>query len=116
MKKNKWLKWKIGAIASLGMALLFNEVKASTSFQTAYAELSTSNQTTTATVNQPDQIMNSQAQATDAIASTGNMNPQDNNSKTNSRSTGIVVPNSGSNSSSPTSAPQTRTHTRTGRS
>jgi hypothetical protein len=32
MKKDKWLKWKIGAAASLGLALLFHEVKSSPAF------------------------------------------------------------------------------------
>lgn len=32
MKKNKWLKWKIGAAVSLGLGLLFNEVRSSAAF------------------------------------------------------------------------------------
>ncbi|KIL42249.1 hypothetical protein SD70_01540 [Gordoniibacillus kamchatkensis] len=32
MKKDKWLKWKIGAVASLGLGLLFQEVRSSDAF------------------------------------------------------------------------------------
>lgn len=38
MKKDKWLKWKIGVVASVGVALLFNEVKTSAAFQQASAQ------------------------------------------------------------------------------
>jgi hypothetical protein len=37
-KWDKWLKWKIGAVASLGVALLFHEVRASPQFAEAAAK------------------------------------------------------------------------------
>lgn len=40
MKRNKWFKWKIGAAASLGIALLFHEVRASDAFKQAVADMS----------------------------------------------------------------------------
>jgi hypothetical protein len=42
MKKNKWLKWKVGAAASLGIALLFHEVRASDAFKQAVADMTSS--------------------------------------------------------------------------
>ena len=41
MKKDKWLKWKIGVVASVGVALLFNEVKSSAAFELASAQPAT---------------------------------------------------------------------------
>lgn len=44
MKKDKWLKWKIGAVASVGVAFLFNEVKSSAAFQQAAAGAAVANE------------------------------------------------------------------------
>lgn len=43
MKRTKWFKWKVGAAASLGLALLLQEVRSSAAFQSAVARLAPSN-------------------------------------------------------------------------
>jgi hypothetical protein len=55
MKKNKWLKWKVGAAASLGIALLFHEVRASDSFQQAVADMSSADGKQLSSAAQQDQ-------------------------------------------------------------
>lgn len=52
MKKDKWLKWKIGAVASVCVALLFNEIKTSAAFEQASAGAAATNEPAPAAVEQ----------------------------------------------------------------
>ncbi|MFC5529053.1 hypothetical protein [Cohnella yongneupensis] len=55
MKKDKWLKWKIGAVASVGVALLFHEVRSSVAFEQATAS-SLNDSVPVAVQQQPQQL------------------------------------------------------------
>ncbi|MBO9596853.1 MAG: hypothetical protein J7559_03385 [Cohnella sp.] len=57
MKRDKWLKWKIGVVASVGVALLFNEVKSSAAFRQASAQPA-ANDTPAASVQERQPIPN----------------------------------------------------------
>jgi hypothetical protein len=58
MKHSKWLKWKIGAMGALGLALLFHEVKIDPAFDKAVANASTSsNDTLTDSMQAQDTVM-----------------------------------------------------------
>ncbi|AZN39731.1 hypothetical protein [Paenibacillus albus] len=59
MKQKKWRKWKIGAVASLGIVLLFQEVRTSGTFKEAYAEQTPQSPPSVMDdSNTPDSVMN----------------------------------------------------------
>lgn len=59
MKQKKWRKWQIGAVASFGIVLLFQEVRTSQAFKEAYAEqASQSPPSVNDDANAPDPVMN----------------------------------------------------------
>jgi hypothetical protein len=58
MKHSKWLKWKIGAMGTLGLALLFHGVKANPAFDKAVANASaSSNNTLSVSTQAQDSVM-----------------------------------------------------------
>ncbi|SEO51182.1 hypothetical protein [Paenibacillus sp. OV219] len=59
MKQKKWRKWKIGAVATLGILLLFQEVRTSQTFKEAYAEQAPQSPPSVMDdANVPDTVMN----------------------------------------------------------
>jgi hypothetical protein len=58
MKQSKWLKWKLGMVGALGMAVLFHEVKASPAFEQASANAAPQNISTTDLAAQQDPVSN----------------------------------------------------------
>jgi hypothetical protein len=104
--KNKWLKWKIGGVASLGLALLFNQVKSSSAFEQATAISTAATQPAAIATNKQDSFMDSgKSFSSQPSGSSSNNEPSSNS--------GSI---SGSQSGSGQSSPMTRNQTRTGRS
>jgi hypothetical protein len=58
MKKSKWLKWKIGLFSTVGLAVLFHQVKVDPTFDIAVANASNTQQDTTQIAPQQDPITN----------------------------------------------------------
>jgi hypothetical protein len=106
MKKDKWLKWKIGVVASLGFALLFNQVKSSSAFVQASAVSTTGIQPTVIAMEKQDSVMDS--------GKTFSSQPSGSSSSNGSSSDSGSI--SRSQSDLGQSSPMTRNQTRTGRS
>jgi hypothetical protein len=99
MKASKWLKWKIGFFSTVGLAILFHQVKVDPTFDIAVAKASNTQDNTTQITMQQDPITN-----------------QLDTSLNNNRQNSQYSDNQSSGGSSSNTMSSGRSHTRTTRS
>ncbi|REE68009.1 hypothetical protein A8990_14058 [Paenibacillus taihuensis] len=120
MKQKKWQKWKIGAVASLGIALLFQEVRTSQAFKDTYDEQAPqSSPSITDDARSPDSVMNDDdinGYFSDDDSSYDNNNDAGSGGFDDRFSDNQSSDDSGSFGGGEMSAPSTSRHSRTARS
>ncbi|TBL73979.1 hypothetical protein [Paenibacillus thalictri] len=118
MKTSKWLKWQIGAVGAVGLAVLLQQVKDSPAFAMAYADATASaKHTTSAQASAKDPVMDEwHKQSGSFDAGTQRHSRRSNVGSTGNGRRGGGSISGDSSSAQSNAAPGQKTQTRTGRS